>query len=169
MRSAPGVLVSHAPFRCPASRMAPVHSLYGGHAFSPTVSARTNNPPAIGHNRWTVAFIAWTSSCIYPDGVTKNIMTRSPGRTGHRWRMLVAQVKAEESHCWICNTPIDHALPPRSPMSFSVDHVLPLKTHPHLAQTRSNLRAAHLHCNVVRSNTGNRNAATEKDRTSRAW
>lgn len=93
-------------------------------------------------------------------------MTRSLGRTGHRWRMVSAQVKSEESHCWICNQYINPYCEPRSPMSFSVDHLLPLKEYPHLALERTNLRAAHLRCNVIRSNTRMVNPAFN---ASRQW
>src|SRR4051812_14474422 len=94
-------------------------------------------------------------------------VARSPGRTGHRWRMVVAQVRAEEIRCWICGVDIDPCYPPRHPLSFSVDHLIPLALRPDLAVVRANLHAAHLKCNVTRSNR--MRAETIRNRTSRNW
>jgi 5-methylcytosine-specific restriction endonuclease McrA len=94
-------------------------------------------------------------------------MTRSLGRTGHRWRVMVAIVKSEESVCWICGQQIHLSLPARHPMSYSIDHVIPLHIAPDLALDRGNLRAAHLRCNVIRGNRTRKN--TIALRTSRKW
>jgi 5-methylcytosine-specific restriction endonuclease McrA len=76
-------------------------------------------------------------------------VTRGP-RNGHAWRTVSARVRREEPTCWLCLLPIDPAAAPRSPLSFSVDHVIPLHHNGPLLD-RANLRAAHLRCNVLRS------------------
>jgi 5-methylcytosine-specific restriction endonuclease McrA len=97
-------------------------------------------------------------------------MTRSLGRTGHRWRVMVAIVKSEESVCWICGQQIHLSLPARHPMSYTVDHVIPLHIAPDLALQRGNLRAAHLRCNVIRSNkTRTKGVDSTTPKTSRKW
>lgn len=65
-------------------------------------------------------------------------------------RALTAQVRREEPICWLCGKAWDPQAESRSPWSFSVDHILPQSTHPHLRYVRSNLRAAHYRCNTRR-------------------
>jgi 5-methylcytosine-specific restriction endonuclease McrA len=93
-------------------------------------------------------------------------MPRSLGRTGHRWRKLCEQVKSEEAYCWICKQYINPYCEPRSPMSYSVDHILPIQYYPELALERGNVHAAHLRCNVIRSNT---RWTRQDDVNSRNW
>jgi 5-methylcytosine-specific restriction endonuclease McrA len=88
---------------------------------------------------------------------------RSPGRTGHAWRRLCAQVYAEESVCWLCGNTVDMSAAPRTPQSRSVDHVIPL-TRGGDPLDRANLRLAHYGCNARK---GNRPA--RRRRTSRQW
>lgn len=45
--------------------------------------------------------------------------------------------------CWLCGVWI-------RPGQFSVDHVLPKSTHPHLMWELGNMRPAHLRCNKKR-------------------
>ena len=59
------------------------------------------------------------------------------GRKGRPWQRLRAEVLAASDICWLCGRP----------GANSVDHVLPLSTHPELAHDRSNLAPAHLSCN----------------------
>jgi 5-methylcytosine-specific restriction endonuclease McrA len=61
-----------------------------------------------------------------------------------KYRKLCAQVKQEEPICWLCGHQIDPLLRWPDPMSYSTDHIKPTSTHPHLAEVRSNMRAAHL-------------------------
>lgn len=77
----------------------------------------------------------------------------SRGRGGRPYERLKQQVFAEETHCWICGEYVDQTLPPRTPMSRSVDHVVPLDPrfggHP---TARENARLAHYGCNSRRGN-----------------
>lgn len=78
-------------------------------------------------------------------------MTRSPGRTGHRYRQLCAQVRASEPDCWVCGRPIDLTLRFPNRWSWSLDHVVPLMAGGD-PLARSNAHSAHLTCNVGRGN-----------------
>ena len=79
-------------------------------------------------------------------------MGASAGRSGRRWTRLKEEQRAKRLPCWLCGQPIDYALDKSDEDSFSVDHELPLSTHPHLAEEPSNLRSAHLRCNKRRGN-----------------
>jgi 5-methylcytosine-specific restriction endonuclease McrA len=59
------------------------------------------------------------------------------------WRTLRAQVIAEEPLCRIRGEGCTR-------ISDSVDHILPLSTHPHLRMVRANLRGSCQHCNYKR-------------------
>ncbi|RZQ59827.1 HNH endonuclease [Amycolatopsis suaedae] len=76
---------------------------------------------------------------------------RGPGRTGHRWRQLCAQVYAEETHCWLCGTWVSQLLDPTHPMSRTVDHVRELWQGGDPLD-RNNCRLAHRACNSRKSN-----------------
>ena len=80
-------------------------------------------------------------------------MPRDPWRGGLVWERLCKQVYQEESICWICLRPVDVTLRGKSRLARSVDHVLSVKTHPHLALVRSNLRLAHYGCNSAKRET----------------
>jgi hypothetical protein len=49
--------------------------------------------------------------------------------------------------CWRCHGRIDYRLRWPHPHSFSLDHQLPVRSHPELALVPSNFRPAHLKCN----------------------
>lgn len=73
---------------------------------------------------------------------------------GHRWRQDVTWLRGQGRGCWICRAfgrpdAIDYALPPSDPMSFSVDHLVPVSKGGSLYD-RENLDAAHKACNVWR-------------------
>ena len=75
-------------------------------------------------------------------------------RSGHRWRMAYARLKAQRRGCWICRVfgrpdAIDYGLPPRDPMGFSADHLIPVSKggDPY---DMANLDATHLRCNEWR-------------------
>ena len=74
-----------------------------------------------------------------------------PGRVGRPWRTVSAQVYREEAHCWLCGAPVCQALPPRARMARTADHLIQLQ-HGGDPLARTNLRLAHLRCNVIRSN-----------------
>jgi 5-methylcytosine-specific restriction endonuclease McrA len=76
----------------------------------------------------------------------------------HKYRLLCIKVKREEPNCWICGKPIDPKLGRPDPQCYSTDHVIAASIAPHLAEVRSNLRAAHLVCNQRRQ-TGQTKAA----------
>jgi 5-methylcytosine-specific restriction endonuclease McrA len=95
-------------------------------------------------------------------------------RSGGDWRRARAQVLASATVCWLCGRPLDFGAPARSPMSPSVDHVVPLKTlagvststRRRVALSLSFLRAAHYGCN---SRRGARPVPAERVKVSRRW
>ncbi|MBK0418290.1 HNH endonuclease [Leucobacter sp. CSA1] len=54
--------------------------------------------------------------------------------------------------CWICRQPIDWNAAPRTPRSFSADHVTPTSLGGDPLR-RANLKPAHYGCNSSRGNT----------------
>lgn len=73
-------------------------------------------------------------------------MARSPGRAGHRWRQLVAQVRAEEFACAWCGRDFDPEARYPDPWSTSVDHIVALELGGDPLD-RQNVCAMHLDCN----------------------
>lgn len=92
-------------------------------------------------------------------------MPRSKGRTGRPWRRAAAKVKSASTMCWICGHEIDVRLPAKDPMSFTVDHVIPVSLGGPLRDV-AYLRPAHRRCN---SRRGNRVAFGPLPPTSRRW
>lgn len=78
------------------------------------------------------------------------MVSRGPGRTGHKWRQLSAQVYAEETHCWLCGKWVDQTLHHLDPMSRSVDHLVELWQGGDPLD-RNNCRLAHRGCNARKS------------------
>ena len=77
---------------------------------------------------------------------------------GRPWRRESAAYKAEckkrNAPCWICSNtrgPIDYDAPPRTPLSFTVDHKTPT-SHGGAVTRRSNWAPAHFSCNSSRGN-----------------
>lgn len=66
----------------------------------------------------------------------------SPGFKRIRKNLAIAQPP-----CWLCGQPIDYSLPRGDKNSFTADHILPLETHPELAEDPGNIVAAHWGCN----------------------
>lgn len=87
------------------------------------------------------------------------------GRSGARWRRLRVEQRAKHLPCWLCGQPIDYDAAEGAD-AFSVDHVLPRSTHPHLAEDPVNLRSAHSRCNKER---GARAPHPALGITSEAW
>ena len=92
--------------------------------------------------------------------------TNGSGRTSRNFRKLAANLKAQRRPCCLCGQAIDYTLHHLDPDSFTVEHVKPRSTHPHLAEDPGNLDAAHKRCN---SSRGNREAKPALGATSRDW
>jgi 5-methylcytosine-specific restriction endonuclease McrA len=84
---------------------------------------------------------------------------------GRPYRRATAEVRRRGDPCWICGHNIDLTLDPRHPMSFTVDHVIPLTRGGDLLDP-ANLRACHRACNSQR---GNRMTQRPQERASRRW
>jgi len=75
-------------------------------------------------------------------------IAKHAGRSTRRWKKLAATQRAKRLGCCYCHQPIDYTLPYNHRLAFTVAHWLPVATHPHLAETASNIRgAAHRGCN----------------------
>ena len=86
---------------------------------------------------------------------------------GRPYRRLQAVVFTEESHCWLCQQPVDQTLHYNDPMARSLDHVTPLaKGGDPLART--NARLAHRKCNRDRGD-GPPDPAGQQPITTRRW
>lgn len=77
-------------------------------------------------------------------------MSQHTPRSRAYWA-LRERVKAEERTCWLCHHDIDLSAPPRTPMSWSLDHVVPVSRGGDPLD-RANAHAAHLVCNQRRGN-----------------
>jgi 5-methylcytosine-specific restriction endonuclease McrA len=86
-------------------------------------------------------------------------------RNGRPYRRLCAAVKAEGMPCWLCGHNIDTSLDPRHPMSWTLDHVVPLSRGGDLLD-RANARSAHRRCNSAK---GNRAMPQRQVKASRRW
>lgn len=82
-------------------------------------------------------------------------MARTSGRAGRPWRRAVEAVKARSQVCHLCGDAIDMDLEFPDPMSFSVDHLVPLSEMDEDDPRRVDpdwLAPAHLSCNSSRQN-----------------
>ncbi|MER7806155.1 HNH endonuclease [Streptomyces sp900116325] len=86
-------------------------------------------------------------------------------RNGRPYRRLVAAVKAQRHPCWLCGYDIAPGLDARHPLSFTLDHLVPLSRGGSLLDP-ANARSAHRKCN---SSRGNRTEARPQQRASRRW
>ncbi|MFH8627765.1 HNH endonuclease signature motif containing protein [Streptomyces vietnamensis] len=87
-------------------------------------------------------------------------------RNGRPYRRLVAAQKAKGLPCARCGEYINPNLDPRSPWSFTLDHIVPLSRGGSLLDP-ANARSMHRRCNSAR---GNRASATAtRSHTSRRW
>jgi len=73
-------------------------------------------------------------------------VSRFTPRSQTYWR-LCAIVKREEPICALCGQEIEAWRRKGDPMAFQADHIRPARTHPELAEVRSNLQASHAQCN----------------------
>jgi 5-methylcytosine-specific restriction endonuclease McrA len=76
-------------------------------------------------------------------------VTAASGR-GRPWRVLRAQVLAEEEFCQLCGAWVDKSLPRGRKWSAQVDHIVPVSVAPQMLMVRSNLRLVHQFCNQSR-------------------
>ena len=83
-------------------------------------------------------------------------------RGGRQLARVREVVYSEESHCWLCGSWVDPALPRNHERARSLDHVRPL-SHGGAEFDRGNLRLAHRVCN---SRRGDR---VERKRHVRTW
>ena len=100
-------------------------------------------------------------------------MAKTSGRKGRPWRRAVEQVKQRSQICAACHEAIDLDLEFPDPMSFSVDHIIPLSQlgeHDPRRISPDNLQPMHLGCNA-RKGAGAVKPREEKliPRTSRKW
>ena len=86
-------------------------------------------------------------------------------RNGRPYRRLVAEQKAKGLPCARCGGYINPKLDPRSPWSFTLDHIVPLSRGGSLLDP-ANARSAHRRCNSAK---GNRTDARAPQRASRRW
>ena len=78
-------------------------------------------------------------------------------RRSHARDMLRKQMIAQGLPCHICGMPIDYSLPPRHPMSFEMDELIPISRLPveqrkAAACDPANVKPAHKICNQHKSN-----------------
>lgn len=94
-------------------------------------------------------------------------------RNGARWRTLQARVRARGDACGICGEPIDYSLPPLHPMSFEVDHIVPI-SRGGAEYDPDNCQASHRICNQRKGDGAKPDVRAGKDGaplfpTSRDW
>lgn len=68
----------------------------------------------------------------------------------HSLRKIGKQLKAQRGPCTLCGQPIDYSLPHDDPEAFTIEHIFPRSTHPHLENDPANTVAAHASCNKKR-------------------
>lgn len=59
-------------------------------------------------------------------------------------------ILATQDICGICGQPVDKTIKPPHPMSYSIDHIIPVKKGGHPSDI-SNLQLAHRWCNIRKS------------------
>lgn len=92
--------------------------------------------------------------------------SKARGRDSRPSRRLASRLKREAQVCWICGHWIDPELRSPHPLSFTVDHIVPLALGGAAADP-GNVRAAHRLCNMKRG-TGRGRPSTQGDRSS-SW
>ena len=86
-------------------------------------------------------------------------------RNGRPYRRLVTQQRGYGLPCWLCGHAIGYQLDARHPLSFTLDHYIPLSRGGSLLDP-TNARSAHRRCNSAR---GNRTERTAAPKTSWRW
>jgi 5-methylcytosine-specific restriction endonuclease McrA len=86
-------------------------------------------------------------------------------RNGRPYRALCAQQRSYGLPCWLCGHAIGYQLDARHPLSFTLDHYIPLSRGGSLLDP-ANARSAHRRCN---SRRGNRTEHKAPTKTSWKW
>jgi 5-methylcytosine-specific restriction endonuclease McrA len=86
-------------------------------------------------------------------------------RNGRPYRRLVAEQKAKGLPCARCGYPIDPELNAKHPLSFTLDHAVPLAKGGSLLDP-ANARSMHRRCNSAK---GARTAPAPSKATQRRW
>ncbi|MFI9537467.1 HNH endonuclease [Nocardia fusca] len=90
-----------------------------------------------------------------------------PSKDSAALRQIARSLKLRRAQpCFICRQPIDYRLPHDDPEAFTVEHIKPRSTHPHLELEPSNCAPAHASCNKSR---GNSEVVYGLGRTSEQW
>lgn len=82
-----------------------------------------------------------------------------PNRSTRKLRRAKQHIRRTQHICWICGNEVNNTLTFPDPQSGSVDHVEPVDLHPELINDITNLKLAHLRCNIQRGR-GDRNNHT---------
>lgn len=67
-------------------------------------------------------------------------------------RKIAENLRLARGNCWLCGQPIDYTLPHDDDNAFTVEHIHPRSTHPHLVDDPGNCVPAHARCNKARGN-----------------
>lgn len=86
---------------------------------------------------------------------------------GYRRAQDRERLKRRALPCHICGQPIDYTLKTPDPMSFELDHVVPVRTSPEREHDPTNHAASHRTCN--RAKWDGPVNGTKKVPTSRSW
>lgn len=86
-------------------------------------------------------------------------------RTGRPYLRLTTWLRSQRLPCWLCGHNIGYELDARHPLSFTLDHEVPLSKGGSLLD-RANARPAHRRCN---SSRGARMTTQRPQRASRRW
>jgi len=78
-----------------------------------------------------------------------------PSKT-HQLIAIGNALRRKRGPCYICGQPINYTLPHDHPMAFTIEHIHPRSTHPHLENDPSNCVPSHAKCNKARGNGAQR-------------
>lgn len=81
-------------------------------------------------------------------------------------KAFAIQCETRNDPCWLCGQPINYKADYPAEDSFTVDHMYPVATHPHLAEDPGNLRPCHALCNWAR---GTKKPQMRQSEPTRDW
>jgi hypothetical protein len=99
-----------------------------------------------------------------PKTLRDKICRGRPYRDAHK--DFKKQCFARRARCWLCNEPIRYDLREPHPLSFCIDHVIPVRDRPDLILEQTNWKPAHKRCNDSRGAGG---APLDMGIPSRQW